>query len=391
MNFKRLTAVALSGVLAASVLGGCGIDKDATVAVMGDTEIKLGIANFLARYQQAGYSDYLSYMSSYYGYEDVWQEDLYGSGETMEESIKSSTMEMLHEYYTLKAHMSDYNVELTDEQTKTIEETATTFMESNSEEALKELGATQEIVEEVLTLFTIQHEMYDAIVADVDTNVSDEEANMRAYSMITIATDTHYDEEYNSVEYTEDEVNQLKASATAFVAQAAGSTDEEYAALAEEYGYSPTDGTYDADDEELDTDVKNALDALKEGEDAVMVTTDTDIYIVKITAETDEEATETNRETIVTERQDEEYNSVLEGWQEDDGWEIKEKVWAKVTFDDYFTTTSESTETEAGTEVEGTEVEGTEVEGTETEGTETESTEESTETEGTENETTTEE
>lgn len=38
------------------------------------------------------------------------------------------------------------------------------------------MGATEDIVEEYLTLVTIQARMHEAIIADADTNVSDEEA-----------------------------------------------------------------------------------------------------------------------------------------------------------------------------------------------------------------------
>lgn len=49
-------------------------------------------------------------------------------------------------------------------------------MEDNSKDAINALGATQEIVEEYLTLETIQSKMKAAIVAGADTNVTDEEA-----------------------------------------------------------------------------------------------------------------------------------------------------------------------------------------------------------------------
>lgn len=355
MKFKSMRAIALAGVLAASALTGCGINKDATVAVLGNQEIKLGVANFYARYQQASFSDYISYYASYYQYEDPWHEDLMSSGDTTENSIKSSVMETVHEWYTLKAHMDEYKVALTDEQEEKIKKAATDFMEANSEEALAELGATQEIVEEVLRLNTIQHMMREAIIADVDTNVSDAEANMRAYSIITIPIGTHYEADGSQKEYTDDEVQQMTAKAKEFVARAKSADDKTYEDLAKEYEYTASSATYDADNDTLDAQLKEALDGLKAGEDATLVTTDANLYIVKITAETDKEATENNRKSIISDRQDKKYNEVLSKWQEDDGWEIKEKVWSKVVFDDFFSTSTEE-DTENGTEV-GTEVE----------------------------------
>ena len=51
MRFKKFTALALAVVTAASVaMTGCGsrIDEDAVVATLGDKEISLGLANFMA-------------------------------------------------------------------------------------------------------------------------------------------------------------------------------------------------------------------------------------------------------------------------------------------------------------------------------------------------------
>ena len=44
------------------------------------------------------------------------------------------------------------------------------------------------------------------------------------------------------------------------------------------------------------------------------------------------------------------YNEVLQGWKDEAEWVLKDKVWDKVTFDNLFTTTVESTETTETTE-----------------------------------------
>ena len=54
MNWKKGTSLVLAGVMASSVLvAGCGksIDQDAVVATLGEKEISLGFANFMAQYQ----------------------------------------------------------------------------------------------------------------------------------------------------------------------------------------------------------------------------------------------------------------------------------------------------------------------------------------------------
>ena len=39
MKFKRLTAILLAGIMTASLITGCGINKNETVATLGEQEI----------------------------------------------------------------------------------------------------------------------------------------------------------------------------------------------------------------------------------------------------------------------------------------------------------------------------------------------------------------
>lgn len=363
MRAKKIVAMMLAGALMVSALTGCGINKNATVAKLGDEEISLGLVNFICRHQQATVDDNYT---AYFG-DDVWSRDLYGQGVIMQEDLKSSVIEGVHELYTLKANADKYGVEITKDEKKKITQVAEAFLADNSKEALEEMGATQEIVEEMLTLYTIKSKMHEEIIKDVDTNVSDEEANMRAYTMVKIPTASYVNDNGETVEYTETEVSEIKAKANKLADDVKGGKDIKEAA--ESCGFEATAGTYDADNEELDETVKAAMDKLKEGETSALISTETDEYLVKIDKETDEEATKTNRESIIEHRQDDKYNEVLEGWQEDDGWKVYEKQLAKIEFKNHFTqqdgkesseTTTESTSATDTTETTNNTVQTTE-------------------------------
>ena len=224
-------------------------------------------------------------------------------------------------------------------------------MDSNSTEAIKEMGATEDIVEEILTLYTVRDKMKDAIEADVDTKVSDDEANMRAYTMIKIATNGHTDENYQFVNYTDDEVAAIKKTAS----EMADELKEDGATLesvAKAHDYETTTGTYDADNDTLGDDVKKALDDLKEGETSGLIETDDAEYFVRIDSDTDKDATEKNRQSIIDQRKDDLYKKVLSGWQKDDGWKVVKKALAKIEFSNSLTQQdpNASTESEESTE-----------------------------------------
>lgn len=371
MNTKKLAALCLTGALAISAMTGCGINKNATAASFSDgTTVTMEVTNFVIRYQQV-IAD--SFYRQIFG-DEVWTKDVSGNGSTMADTVKSSVMDSLHEMYTLKNHMADYNVSLTDEENTAIADAADAFLAGNDADTLDEIGATRDAVIEFLTLQTIKDKMTSAIYATADTNVSDEEANMRAYTMLTFSTAGSYDEDNNLVELTGEEKVAIETEAADVYAEITDPADLE--TVAEAHDVNPTTGTYAADNTSLNEDVKTALDALHEGEMSELIKTDSALYIVRLDKETDEDATESNRESIIEDRQTSLYDEVLAGWQEDDGWKVSDKQIAKIqlknTFSQPSTEDTESTETTEETAAEETETtEDTAAEETETtEGTE---------------------
>ena len=286
---------------------------------------------------------------------ELWSKDLYGNGTTMEDTMKDSVMEQLHEMYTLQAHMKDYDVSVTKDEKAAIKKAAQQFISDNSSEALKEMTADEDTVEELLTLYTIRSKMQKAIEAEADTNVTDEEANERGYTMMTISTTSHQDDSGNTVEYTDDEKKQLKETANKIEdAVKNGKTLED---AAKDEDQQTTTGAYASDDSTLDTSVKKALDDLKEGETSDVIETDSALYIVRLDSETDKDATEKNRQNIIDKRKSDHYNEVLEGWQKKDGWKVNKKNVAKISFKNSLTQQdpNASTETQTSTETQNAE------------------------------------
>ena len=335
MSIKKMTALLLAGVLCLSALTGCGAKPEDTVATLGEETVTYELANFLCKYQKSTVDD------MYVIYGMTWDTDLYGSGVTMEEEFKDSAMDLLHDLYTLKAHMADYGVEVTAEDEAAITAAAEAFLAANSAEALEEFGASQEVVEELLALYTIQAKMYNSIIEDTDREVSDEEANMRGYSMIMINTAGKYDESYTYVEYTDAEVAVLKETANHMAKLLESNSFED---AAKEAGLEISSGAYEKDDATLNKDVLAALDALKEGEVSKMIETESAIYFVKIDKDTDEEATEANRASIIAEREAALYELVLTDLQAEDGWKVNQSVVDSIEFHNVFTHTEKTTE-----------------------------------------------
>ena len=120
-----------AGALALTSLTGCtSFDNDDAVATVGKEEIPAGVANFYARMQQAQYETYYAPMMGTTG-EALWQQEM-EEGKTYEESTKETLLLNLENLYLIRQHAEEYEVALTEEDTKAIEEVAKKFDEDNA-------------------------------------------------------------------------------------------------------------------------------------------------------------------------------------------------------------------------------------------------------------------
>lgn len=416
---KRILAAGVCATMTMGLLTGCSSSTGKTVAKMGDAEITLGEAEFMLRYNQAKTQGYLGALFGEGS--NVFQQDLTGSGQAYGVTMKESVMNDLKDMILMEQHMSDYNVELTDEEKAAIEETAKEFLAENSKDVLKALAATEETVTRVLTLYTIQSKMQTAIEADVDTEVSDDEAAQKSiqYVYFTIpeteseAEDTTEAESGSEEDTTEavtdaaeesgetvaeiesETVSETETAAeetseavsengTEDASEAVSENDTEEATEAEteesaekketretaqsvidavlggetledavkavDENKSVTDYSYGVDEDTLNEKLKNVADTLSDGEIAAEpVEGENGFYVVQMVSTFDREATDQKKEEIINDRKQELLNSVLEGWATD-SFDIDEKVWDTVTFDDIITLKSTEAETEEGTD-----------------------------------------
>lgn len=336
---KRLVALILATAMGLTTFAGCGskeLDGSAVVAEVGGEEIKLDLANFYARYQQSMYE---TYYASFLG-EDMWETEL-TSGYTYEDSVKESIMEAIQTMYVIKQHASDYSVELTDEEKEAISKAAASFVEANEDETVKVISGGQETVEEYLTLITIQSKMYQEMIKEADTDVSDEEAAQKKMSYIFVSyNETNEDGE--SVEVSDEEKENLKEIAQE-IADAATSV-EAMESAANKKNYEVSETTFDAETTSPATELIEAADALKEGECTGVVVTDSGCYVGIVTSLMDEEATETKKASIISEREQETYTNLCTEWLEAADATVKDKVWNQVDFEKVGVTIKDTTE-----------------------------------------------
>lgn len=400
---KKTSAKVVCGVLTAAValsgLSGCGdstvVDGTQTALVINDEKINLGKANFMLRYQQATMVNYYQTMSSMFGQQyslsfDALADESDEDSPTVGENLKEDALTSIEQAFLMRQHASEYDVSLTDDEVAGAQEAAAVFVEDNDAETLTRLGVTQEDIQDVIEVYAIQSKMYDPMIADVDTEVSDEEAQQSRISYVRVSTEgTETDENGDTVELTDEEKAEKKEIAQRFLDALNASEDpatadfsdlrtqindelneerraeeaaqsDSTADTSEEGTEDTTDSTEDtdevyltasettfgADDDSLDEALKDAAETLTDGQVYGEVIEGEDAYyVVRMDSVLDREATDEEKDTIVQQRQSDAYNDLLDSWIDESDISVK-RAWNKLEVTDYdlYTMTVDSAE-----------------------------------------------
>ena len=219
-RIMKYAAAALVAATAVSTLGGCEqLEKKApedTVAVsFGDTNIMLDEVTYMIRSMEYTYE-------SYFGSNICGNDMGDGSGMTVGDYIKQMSLSQLRQTLVLNEYAKKNGIELSDDQKAKVDE-AIEKLQTESEDYLEAVGATDELIEQTYTENAIANLVYMDLVADVDTTVGDDEFLRKkiAYVKLTpseltettaadeatteVSSDDDSSEEVSSIENTEAE------------------------------------------------------------------------------------------------------------------------------------------------------------------------------------------
>lgn len=243
-RIMKYAAAALAAATAVSTLGGCEqlenkAPEDTVAVSFGDTNIMLDEVTYMIRSMEYTYE-------SYFG-SNICSNDMGdGSGMTVGDYIKQMSLSQLRQTLVLNEYAKKNGIELSDDQKAKVDE-AIEKLQTEAEDYLDAVGATDELIEKTYTENAIANLVYMDLVADVDTTVGDDEFLRKkiAYVKLTpseltettaaaeatteVSSDEDSSEEASSIENTEVESESVSKDVTTSTEEASSekaSTEE---------------------------------------------------------------------------------------------------------------------------------------------------------------------
>src|SRR5699024_3754921 len=131
--------------------------------------------------------------------------------------------------YLISQHAGEYEVSLSEDEHKAIEEAVKKFDEANTDEAKEIVSGYRKDVQKYLELVTVSQKMADKMKEGVNEEVSDEEAAQKAMQYVYFSYSST-DDEGNSTDLSDEEKESLKGTAQTFCDAVKAGTDIETAA-----------------------------------------------------------------------------------------------------------------------------------------------------------------
>lgn len=243
--------------------------------------------------------------------EEVWKTDI--DGQSLSEKIKEMVLAKIAKVKVMNLMAESYGITLDENESQRVEGAATTFFASLNDREKELIGVNIEDIAEIYSEYAIANKVYDYVIKDINTEISDDEARTITVMMIQIKT-YGLDADGESVEYT----NQG-------IADAYSRTQEIYRILTDEENpqdfesvaakYNESDKiTYSFGRGQVEHTIEEAAFSLDEGQISNIITNDDGFYIIKCVSVFDIDQTQANKTKILEERKSQLFSDVYESF-----------------------------------------------------------------------------
>ncbi len=257
---------------------------------------------------------------------ELWERS-YGE-ESIAEDIKENVLAQITKVKTMNLLAKEHAVTLTEEELAQAKQAAEVYYQSLSEADVEALGVDEKLLNEMYQEYTLANKVYHYLIADINPEISDDEARTITIQHILIKTYS-VNADGERVAYSASE----KAEAYARIQEAyeRAVAGEEFALLMAEYSedetteYSFGKGT---SQKEFETVAFN----LATGEISRIVESSSGYHIIKCISTFDKEETDRNKLKIIEQRRKEVFNEEYTKFTQGLTGNINQELWDSISF-----------------------------------------------------------
>lgn len=341
---KRWLCVLLALICAFAVTG-CG--SDATEETGKEVVLRYNGQNIeideVYIYAQTVKEEYESKYGS-----DVWKQSIVtDDGLEMDavDAARRQAISKLIKTKTLITKSGEYGISLTASEQKDQDTAAQEFYDKLTDAQIAEVGLELDTVKRVLRESALADKIYDYVMKQSSTEISDEQARMSTF--YDMFFECYSEDDYGNITlYSQDKIDEQKKKADAAyesIVEALDGTDMDISFLgsAKELKYAGTH-TMSRDDilSTYGQDTLDILYSMSDGEISTVVETEYGYHIFQMISITDEKATAENKKKLTDAADAEYYDNLMKDWIDelDSGYSYSKSVdmdvYNKIKFDE---------------------------------------------------------
>lgn len=313
----EVTAYTVGSVVSESS-GESQISKDEIMVTVGNIDVSYSEAMIYLRTAQKIYETEFG--------NEVWGFDVYGNGTTIGSVLKQEVLDQIIQLEVINMVANEDGIALNDDEMLEVRNSASDFMKNISENDRLKYGITEELAVKVFATNLVAKKLYETVTIDVDTEVTDEEAQQCKIQKIFIKT-YGMDSKGNRTELRDSELAEIRERVETLHAQALETTD--FYSLAESNSDEDTI-EYVVGRGELDEKEEEVAFSLKDGEVSDIIQNEDGYVIIYCVDSYDEDATLQVKEEIIEQRRSDLFVELYSEWYSKYEVKVNMNLWNKL-------------------------------------------------------------
>lgn len=301
---------------------GCGKDKDKkqdSVKSVKKEAVLMAVGKDTVSSQEA--MAYLYLLKRQYETslgKDIWSLKM-GGEKDFEDYAKEAVISHLTQLKIICQEAEKEGVSLDEEERYEAGKAARALLETASEEDVKQFELSEEVLTEVYADNTLAARFFDVTTAEVDTNISDEEAKQITIQYISVNTEGLTGKQKKDAKKEAKALYKKAKETTSFLNLAASNSDSDTVEL-----------TFGRED--MPEEFGQAAMELKTGEISPLIEGEKGYYILYCITDFDEKATTAKKEAVIDAKRDTLFREKYKEWSGEHKVVVSTALWNEISF-----------------------------------------------------------